>query len=214
MIEISRLEWKWKEDRVLAWVGDQVVLSQSIKASRYAWKLRDRLASLGYCSKDIVLKLDGITVPWDGETTEAEVNPDPKASHRQRFAACALANTPANVRVIEIRKDLSGRAFCVPGYPNFGKLCTPRPVTRKSLYIFLHECGHFALHADGKRRKVYIKELEAEQWAHARMREAGIPVPRSMTVRAKAYVRRKLRASVRRGSKLDAAAVRFTGHKG
>lgn len=219
MIEITHLEWKWKENRVLAWDGYQLILTQSIKASGYARKLRDRLALLGYCSKDIRTMYNG--VPVDGKLAaklaDADTLDDPvstKPAHRQRFAACALANTPVNVRVIELRKDLSGRAFCVPGYPDFGKLCAPRPVTRKSLYIFLHECAHFALHADGNRRKTYLKELQAEQWAHARMREAGIPVPRIMTARGKNYVCRKMIQASRRGTKrFDAAAIKYSGYK-
>lgn len=218
MIEITHLEWKWREKQVLAWDGYQLILTQSIKASGYARKLRDRLACLGYCSKDIRTFVNGEPVSEkiaaeliDSDTMDA---PDStKTAHRQRFEACALANTPANVRVIEIRKDLSGRAACVPGKPGFGKLMAPRPVTRKSLYIFLHECAHFALHADGKRRKVYVLEMEAEKWAHARMREAGIPVPRSMTLRAKSYVRRKMKTSVRRGSRLDPTALKYIGGK-
>jgi hypothetical protein len=125
-----------------------------------------------------------------------------------------LENTPANVRVIEIRKNLTGYAWCRATGEQFGKLSAPRPFTRKSLYIFLHECAHFALHADGKRRKRYLEELEAEQWAHARMRDAGIPVPRQMTRRAKAYVHRKMRQAFMRGAtSFDSKALRFKGSR-
>ena len=56
--------------------------------------------------------------------------------------------------------------------------------------------------------------MEVEQWAHARMRAAGIPVPRVMTRRAKAYVRRKMRQAVVRGAtKFPAEVLRFTGSK-
>ena len=118
-----------------------------------------------------------------------------------KFAECAAKNTPTNVRVVKLRKSLTGRAFCRPGDEEFGKMCAPKPVTRKSLYIFLHECAHFALHSDGKRRKRYLEEMEAEQWAHQKMRESEIPVPRSMTTRAKNYVRRKVRQAKSRGAK-------------
>lgn len=216
LTEITRLEWKWKEGQVLAWVGEQVLLSQSIKGSGYARKLRDRLARLGYRSKDIRHFVNGEEV--DEATAEAIVNDyrvdQPEPTTRQKCLQCALANTPANVRVIQIRKDLSGRAYTNAKYSNFGKIEVPRPITRKSLYIFLHECAHMHLHADGKRRKVYVIELEAEQWAHARMREAGIPVPRSMTLRAKSYVRQKMRRAFKRGTKrFDAAALKYTGSK-
>jgi hypothetical protein len=133
---------------------------------------------------------------------------------RARLAQVALVNTPTNVRVIQIRKELSGMADCRPDSAQFGLMSVPRPVTRKSLYLFLHECAHFALHADGKRRKRYIEEMECEKWAHARMREAGIAVPRAMTRRAKEYVRYKMRQALRRGAtKFDAAALKYTGSR-
>lgn len=135
-----------------------------------------------------------------------------RAAHKAKLCRIALENTPENVRVVEIRKSLSGYAWCRPGGEQFGKLSGPRPVTRKSLYIFLHECAHFVLHADGRRRKRYMEEMEAEQWAHARMREAGIAVPRRMTKRAKAYVSRKMRQAFDRGAKsFDSEALKFTG---
>ena len=95
--------------------------------------------------------------------------------HKRQCCEIALANIPPNVRVVRVRKSLTGRAHLKAGI-----LAGPRPFTRKALYIFLHECAHFALH--GSRRKPrHVEELEAEQWAHARMREAGMLVPRVMT---------------------------------
>lgn len=130
-------------------------------------------------------------------------------ARKVKLANVALENTPTNVRVIEIRKSLTGRACYATG-----KMSAPRPFTRKALYIFLHECAHFALHADRKRRKRYMEEVEAEQWAHARMREAGIAVPRQMTKRAKAYVRRKMHQAFARGTKsFDSKALKFTGSR-
>jgi hypothetical protein len=74
-------------------------------------------------------------------------------------------------------KFKQARAFCRPFEPNYGKMRTPRPDTPYRLHIFLHECAHFVLH--GHRRKPnHLEEYEAEQWAFARMREAGIPVPK------------------------------------
>lgn len=132
-----------------------------------------------------------------------------RAARKAKLCQVALDNTPPNVRVIHIRKNLTGLA-CY----DTGTLSAPRPFTRKALYIFLHECAHFALHADGKRRKVYIREMEAEQWAHARMREVGISVPRSMTRRAKGYVRHKMHKAFARGAKrFDVAALKYTGSR-
>jgi hypothetical protein len=121
----------------------------------------------------------------------------------ERFQAIAMQYVPDGYTV-QYRKSLSGR--------HYGKrklIQAPRPVTRKSLYIFLHECAHAHLHQDRK-PKAHIREMEAEQLAHARMREHGIPVPREMTNRAKSYVARKIEQAKRSGVKrIDAKAKRF-----
>ena len=101
--------------------------------------------------------------------------------HKCRCCEIALANTPPNVRVVQVRRSLTGKAYLKQGI-----LAGPKPFTRKALYIFLHECAHFVLHGSGHKPS-YVKEKEApEQWAHAKMREAGMPVPRAMTRRANA----------------------------
>jgi hypothetical protein len=134
--------------------------------------------------------------------------------YRLRLLKFALESTPANVRVIEVIKSLEGTAYCDPKYPEFGKMCVPKPATRKTLYVFLHECAHFELHANGKRKKEYIKEMEAERWAHAKMRAFGIPVPKEMTRSAKSYVRRHIREELAQGvKKFDAEAIKYTNPK-
>jgi hypothetical protein len=88
----------------------------------------------------------------------------------------------------------------------------PSPVTRKALYIFLHECAHVHLGhvAQGDRTPRHVEEMEAEKWAHAKMREHDIPVPRAMTKRAKRYVARKINQAIKRGVKrIDPEARRF-----
>jgi hypothetical protein len=132
----------------------------------------------------------------------------------ERCGACALANTPPNVRRIRIRKDLSGFACVDPKFSNYGTLCAPRPITRKALHIFLHECAHFALHTKIKgraRKHRYIEEYEAERWASARMREAGIAVPRAITKRAKSHVRRQIEQAGPNLKALDARAAKYAG---
>lgn len=127
---------------------------------------------------------------------------------RERCYECALANTPDTVRAIKIRRSLSGRAHVRSGS---GLMEAPVPKTRKALYIFLHECAHFALDLRGQ-KPIHVQEHEAEEWAHQRMRQAGIPVPRSMTTRAKDYVSRKIGRAERRGAKnIDRKARRFAG---
>jgi hypothetical protein len=121
----------------------------------------------------------------------------------ERFQAIAMQYVPDGYTV-EYRKSLSGR--------HYGKrklIQAPRPVTRKSLYVFLHECADAHLHRDRK-PKAHVREMEAERWAQEKMREHGIPVPRDMTKRAKQYVARKIRVAIASGAKrIDANARRF-----
>jgi hypothetical protein len=127
----------------------------------------------------------------------------------EKFEAIALAHLPPGWLVPRYRKNLSGRCC-----HQSKTITAPRPRTRKALYIFLHECAHAHLHDDsaGKRKPVHVKELEAEQWAHQKMREAGVPVPRSMTQRAKRYVARKIKRALVHGAKwIDPAAEQFAG---
>lgn len=113
----------------------------------------------------------------------------------ERLLATAHRYVPAGFAV-EYRKSLSGRCFYDPP-----RIVTPRPVTRKAIYIFLHECGHAHLHRTGARpkRPRYVEEFEAEQFAHAAMRAEGIAIPREMTERAKRYVSRKIDQAFARG---------------
>ena len=114
------------------------------------------------------------------------------------YMAIAQKYTPAGVTVT-YRKALTGMA-----YPD-GRMFAPKPVTRKSLYIYLHECGHFNLgHFTNGKTKRYVEEYEAEKYAHDIMRLEGIPVPKSMTARAKRYVAYKIEQAQKRGlKKLD-----------
>lgn len=121
----------------------------------------------------------------------------------ERFTAIAMKYVPEGY-TIKYRKSLTGRH-----YGGAKLIDAPRPVTRKSLYIFLHECAHAHLHRD-RRPPVHVMEMEAEQWAHRIMRENDVAVPKSMTVRAKAYVRRKIKRAVMNGTKsIDPAARRW-----
>ena len=120
---------------------------------------------------------------------------------------CALKNTPENVRVIEIRESLDGRAWLL-----IGKLSAPRPVTPRALFIFLHECAHFVLHSDGKRRKRYLEEMQAEKWALARMQESGIPVPQDVTRESKERVRLLIHEGYGQGAaNVDKETLRYAG---
>lgn len=121
----------------------------------------------------------------------------------ERFTAIAMRYVPEGYTV-EYRKSLSGRCLIRQKI-----IQVPRPVTRKSLYVFLHECAHG--HLEHTRRKPrHVEEMEAEKWAHEKMREEGIAVPRAMTRRAKEYVGWKIHQAKRRGAKkIDARAKAF-----
>jgi hypothetical protein len=127
----------------------------------------------------------------------------------ERFEAIAASYIPPGY-AIEYRKSLSGKH-----YGHSKRISAPRPVTRKALYIFLHECAHAHLgHSHNGRKPRHVEEMEAEQWAHAKMREHGVAVPRAMTKRAKDYVARKIRQAEKAGAKhIDPDARRFASHK-
>jgi hypothetical protein len=123
----------------------------------------------------------------------------------ERFQAIAMQHVPEGYTV-EYRKSLSGAH-----YGTRKLIQAPRPVTRKSLYIFLHECAHAALdHSTNGKVPRHVEEMEAEKWAHEKMRENGVPVPRAMTQRAKKYVARKIHQARRAGAKtINSEAARF-----
>jgi hypothetical protein len=125
----------------------------------------------------------------------------------ERFYAIGMANLPAGW-TFKFRKSLSGRCFTVRKH-----IEAPKPVTRRALYIWLHECAHAHLHSQKPHAKPrHVEEMEAEQWAHAKMREHGVPVPKEMTHRAKDYVHRKISQALRHGAKpenIDKAARKY-----
>lgn len=123
----------------------------------------------------------------------------------ERFEAIAMKHFPEGY-TLEYRKSLSGRHN-----GKVKRIIAPRPVTRKALYIFLHECAHAHLgHYDNGKAPRHVEEMEAEKWAHEKMRDSGVAVPRSMTKRAKAYVAHKIHQAERRGAKkIDPAARRY-----
>ncbi|SRR6266566_7328961 len=139
------------------------------------------------CTTDFECSRPGMAI-----RTGAELQAARKAV-AERFMAIVMQYVPEGY-TIEYRKSLSGRHWVKRKL-----IQAPRPVTRKALYIFLHECAHAHLHRD-HRQKVHIMEMEAEKWTHEKMREHGIAVPRKMTTGAKAYVGRKIAAGIARGA--------------
>jgi hypothetical protein len=104
------------------------------------------------------------------------------------------------------RKNLTGNAHKT-------HIHAPRPITRKALYIFLHECAHIHLgHCNGNKKPRHREEYEAEQWAHMIMRLEGVAVPKSMTQRAKGHVGRKIDQALRRkAKKIDRESAEYAG---
>ena len=98
------------------------------------------------------------------------------------------------VTLRKARTNLSGR-----GCAQTRQIVGPwPPTTRQRLYIIAHEIGHVVL--DHRRqRPAYVREFEAEQFAHALLHREGIAVPRKQTLRAKAYVLHKIYRGLRRG---------------
>ena len=99
------------------------------------------------------------------------------------------------VKKITYVKGLYGKAWC-----KTKRLRIPPPTTRKRMYIIAHELGHLALHTKTSKRQ-FIKEFEAEKYAHALMRRFKIRISRAMTKRAKNYVQYRINLSIRRGLK-------------
>jgi hypothetical protein len=162
----------------------------------------------GQCGKHLEFRGDdGLPVPgdalackyFDGDIA-LPVPPSPGA----RFVAIAMQELPSGW-IYSFRKSLSGRCFM-----RQGRIEAPKPVTRKALYVWLHECAH-ALKHYGNRKARHVEEYEAEHWAHARMRAHGVPVPRAMTQRAKHDVAGKIREAKLSGAKrIDPRALQFS----
>jgi hypothetical protein len=56
----------------------------------------------------------------------------------RKLFACALANTPPEVRVVHLRRDLAGAAHINPKDPNYGMLQARAPRTLRALHVYLH----------------------------------------------------------------------------
>jgi hypothetical protein len=113
-----------------------------------------------------------------------------------------LIKAEAGVTIHRIRKSLYGLAH------HDGSVDAPEGRTRKQLYILAHECAHIALKHTGSKLKKHVRELQAEQWAHAALRRHGVPVPKAMTKRARGYVARKIRQAGPY-ARIELAARRF-----
>lgn len=117
----------------------------------------------------------------------------------------ALKNTPATVELIVFNRKLSGRAAF-----RGRMLIVPKPFTRRALHTFLHECGHIALgHFNGNHQAEYMAEFQAERFATATMRAAGIPVARRDIWGGKQYVAKKIWLTLYDGFPVDPKVRRW-----
>lgn len=120
-----------------------------------------------------------------------------------RFEAIAALYLPSGWTV-KYRKSLTGSCWA-----DGKEIEAPRPATRKSLYVFLHECAHAQL-GHQRNKPSHVEELEAELWAHEKMREHGVPVPRTTTAQARSYVAYKIRQAEAHGARrIDPRARKF-----
>ena len=89
---------------------------------------------------------------------------------------------------IEYAKSLSGKVC-----PQTRRCFIPHILTRKSLYVACHQLSHVLgnVYMKGKSKRDLI-EFRAEKFAHKKMKELGISVPREMTERATKLVGRKI----------------------
>ena len=103
-----------------------------------------------------------------------------------------------DIKVWQERRDLTGVAWVY-----WRAVAAPwPPTTRKRLYFLAHEIGHILLDHRGQ-RPPYVQEFEAEIFAHKLLEREDIPVPESMTKRAKAYVFTYIKKRILRGLWVD-----------
>jgi hypothetical protein len=118
---------------------------------------------------------------------------EPSPAELIRFAEIAHRYTPRGARVIW-RRDTPryktwGTAYARGQlHPNKPVIAAIRPVTRKYLMVYLHECAHFILGHFKAGFCEVTAEYEAERWAIDTMRREGVKVPRAEILEAKRRV--------------------------
>ena len=115
---------------------------------------------------------------------------------------CAKANTPPRVRTISPVDVLLGQVDS-----QMSDIVSPYPVTPHALLVYLHECGHVNF---GHQGVDYTTEIEAEEWALDKMREAKIPLPLDARWLAKRTIFGYLQKAILEGhSEIDSRAMNF-----
>jgi len=89
-----------------------------------------------------------------------------------------------------VHRKVGGGALAVSIHDKRGKrIICPPVVSRETLYLYLHECGHVHLGHFRLALETPREEYEAERWAMNTMRQEGIAVPRKCLSDAKVRVR-------------------------
>ena len=95
---------------------------------------------------------------------------------------------------IKYRKSLTGRANVVTK-----KIEAPKPITKKALLVWLHECGH--IHYQHNRQTGdprFVQEYLAETYALTIMKAEGIKVTRKMINESKIYISWRINQAIER----------------
>jgi hypothetical protein len=104
---------------------------------------------------------------------------------KRKCIEVALANTPKNLFSIQLQAGLrnSGDVTRPANAPTEVTICSPKPVTRRALYVYLCQCYKvYGLKLYQPYRNMsksdWALESRAGRWAKKVMRNAGLAVPR------------------------------------
>jgi hypothetical protein len=170
-------------DECFTWITEDQMLEDMFYEEEVEWDDEQAV-------RDLVSRALAKDAPADTQADRAirsePVAPRPRRRRRmaERCMAVAEAHTPPGIAV-RYRGGLSETVR-----PD--RISVPRPVTRKSLYIYLRACGQIQLghfYASGRPRHTrWRRYFEAHQWAVTIMRQDGIEVPEDMVMRARELV--------------------------
>ena len=108
----------------------------------------------------------------------------------ERLDKIVKRHKPPGVRVKWYRpQNTAPRALHGRAWYERRLIIAPRVTCPNTLYIYLHECGHFRAGHPAVELPMHVEEYEAERWAINVMRAEGLNVPRPMLREAKRYVR-------------------------
>jgi hypothetical protein len=79
----------------------------------------------------------------------------------------------------------------------------------ENLREYLHECAHFFLHRHDKTRPYHLKEFEAETWALAKMRAAGLVLPDKFVCESKKRIAKIIDGARGKGIRINKCAEKF-----